>query len=1149
MSFNITIDNGTDKKAGNLSSNRITAENDKSSNSLPLLKKGQQITGVVVSVDDQVTLDFSGQKIKASKDVLSNAKAGDVDTFEVVKVNTNEIELKVLDDQSGNQQKTFMASMITDTDWDSIRTRTEKNAKQTEKESQYQDTKSKLDDIGSRMTQQDCRQIEDDGFPVETYSINGLYEALNRVKSGSSQTEVNAEQMTSFGESALAMRLEQENIPVTTDNLAKLCKALELSKSVENMDDNAIKYMISTGAIPSAQNIYKATYSGNAQRSAGNNALSEEAWSELENQVKDVIKSSGYEVNDENLMDARWLIENNLPLTADTFSDKKDLEKIQSDTDQDEILNRMVEGMKNGINPQDVSLVSPQGASCEQITADINSISDEAITQAVKEGSDLTIKKLVTIQESLAAEEETGEVNTDDSVITSEQTDSETDGEGTETASGTTENAYEAIKAKRQLEEIRLKMTLEAAGQLSKKGFSIETEQLSKVVDELKKLEDTYYQNLLKEADADVTDLSVQTLKDTTQGIEKLKYMPCSVLGKTLSERNSQTITGLLSEGSKLQAEYAKAGEAYETMATVPSGEYGDSIKKAFANADSLLSEMNLDNSDENNRAVRILGYNQMEINEASINQVKAYDQQVTDLMQNLQPSVTVRMIKEGRNPLNIPVSELNDTIYQIKEEQGITSEDKYSTYLHNLEKTDGITSEERKAYIGIYRLLYNIDKSDGSALGSVIKAGREVTLGNLLTAVQTSKKGTIDAAVNDDYGTLQSISHDNITIAEQLSSFSSGEGQQNAAEENSGSDTAEQTQYMNGILKKLKDELSPEALKETGSSLSKAASQSVASTAAPLLSSEQGIWETIKDVPAQELLNELQDAQTAQTNDDAAYTDKVQQIRDLCRNSEQAVRFLNDYQVPATPLNIMMTNHILSNGESPIKKILKMKSDNSDENSENGLKETNDLSDKLINKNSMQEAYEQLDTDAKSALVQACQGEKIDSRTLAELKSMGQQMTFIRTLAQKECYQIPIETDRGITNINLTILRGTQTSGKVTVSVGSEQLGNIKAEFTLKDQALKGYFSSDSREGLEQLQKSTAEIESAAGENNVTIKQMDFGLRGENDSYSYLNSDNSGDGSVSNDTERILYRIARAVVQTVRTAENNGLDFDRAVS
>ena len=124
-----------------------------------------------------------------------------------------------------------------------------------------------------------------------------------------------------------------------------------------------------------------------------------------------------------------------------------------------------------------------------------------------------------------------------------------------------------------------------------------------------------------------------------------------------------------------------------------------------------------------------------------------------------------------------------------MREEQGITSDEKFSTYLRKLEKTDGITPEERKAYIGIYRLLHQVEKSDGAALGAVLKAGQEVTLEHLLTAVRTHRKGGMDAAVDDAFGMLQEVSYDGETITDQLAD-------------------------MKQLLKQMKDFLSPGKLK-----------------------------------------------------------------------------------------------------------------------------------------------------------------------------------------------------------------------------------------------------------------------------------------------------------------------------------------------
>lgn len=1219
MDYSILKEINSGRTTGKLSVNQYTIENSSKGWGLASLKKGQLITGTVVTVGEQVTLDFNGQKITALMSVFGNAIPGEEKTFEVVKASMDEIELKLIEDINKNR-KPFKAIMEKDTDWESVLAQKEKAAQKEEqkagREAEYQQTKTQLERIGATLTELDCKKLEEEGFPVETFTVNGLYHALGRIK-----TELASGQQTKAGLTAaetidaditaakavkdserktlvksedtntIAQKLQQTDLPVTAENVSKVMKALDLSESAARIDDKAMRYLIARDALPTAEYIYKASYSGTSQRQE---QLSEDAWSELESQVKEVIQSAGYEVNDQNLEDAKWLIENKLPLTVETFTYKKKLEELKASYDKETVLNTMMEGMKEGISPAEVPLLSQSMTDPEQIVADLWAIQPETVSVAVKNGSELSIRNLLDIQSKLNAgtsvaqsDQTAAEVGTADVQKTgiteqdemrdakpedinkadtrgadsdlseteaSDKGDSGRDTSDRQSGEGNLKASYEEVRARRQLEEIRLRMTLEAARTLEKKGIKVETQQLSKVVDALRELEDNYYRQYLKEADVSATADNLQILKDTTSSIERLKYIPSYVLGSTLAESNTQTIPSLLNEGLQLQAKLEKAGTAYETLMTVPNREYGDSIKKAFANMDSLLAEMNIENTEENQRAVRILGYNSMEINQEAINQVKAYDQEVTAMIKNLHPEVTVRMLREGINPLGMSINELNQTIDRIKDEQGITSEEKYSTYLRKLEKADIITAEERKAYIGIYRLLYNVEKSDGAALGAVVKAGQEVTLEHLLTAVQTSKKGRLDAAVNDEFGTLQSLTRAKESIAEQISGFAEGTSRQNGEQDSKDRMAEGQIRYLERILREMKEELSPDTLKEAGQNLSQTAGQTTTTawTAYSQPSAEQqGIWETVKDVPVEQLAKLLQKVNTGQALEDEVYAQKVQEIRELCRASEQAVRFLNDYQVPTTSANIHLANQILSNGESPIKRFFKLQKENSAEISENSLKEINDLSDTLSDRHSMEEVYTQLETNAKAVLNQSYSEEKIDSFKLAELKSIAQQMTFIKTLAEKEYYQIPIETDRGVTNMNLTILRGTKETGKVSVTIWSEQLGNVKAELSLKDRTLSGIITSDNSRGLEQLQKNDGQLKEAALESDVTLKQLDYGFqRRDKDSYSYLNPDfNEGTTSMKAETERTLYRLAKAIVRMVRSAENSRSEADLEVS
>lgn len=127
----------------------------------------------------------------------------------------------------------------------------------------------------------------------------------------------------------------------------------------------------------------------------------------------------------------------------------------------------------------------------------------------------------------------------------------------------------------------------------------------------------------------------------------------------------------------------------------------GDSIKKAFAGIPTMLQEMGLESTPENERAVRILGYNRMEITEESIAQIKDWDAEVNTLIDRMKPATVLGMIRDGINPLEHTVTELNEMLAN----RGMTAaqeEESYSKFLWRLDKTNGITAEERQSYIGI---------------------------------------------------------------------------------------------------------------------------------------------------------------------------------------------------------------------------------------------------------------------------------------------------------------------------------------------------------------------------------------------------------------------------------------------------------------
>jgi hypothetical protein len=176
----------------------------------------------------------------------------------------------------------------------------------------------------------------------------------------------------------------------------------------------------------------------------------------------------------------------------------------------------------------------------------------------------------------------------------------------------------------------------------------------------------------------------------------------------------------------------------------------GDSIKKAFRNVDDILIGMDKEITDENRKTVRILGYNSMEMTEENFEKIRQSQNLLTQVTENMKPGKVLSMIRDDVNPLTMPLEELNQ--YLINSESYEEEVDSYSRFLYKLERKQGISEEERKEYIGLYKVLRQIEKGDDAAVGALEKMGAEQTLGNLMTAVRTGRKH-MDYVISKDFG------------------------------------------------------------------------------------------------------------------------------------------------------------------------------------------------------------------------------------------------------------------------------------------------------------------------------------------------------------------------------------------------------------
>jgi len=322
------------------------------------------------------------------------------------------------------------------------------------------------------------------------------------------------------------------------------------------------------------------------------------------------------------------------------------------------------------------------------------------------------------------------------------------------------------VQDRRMLEEVRLHMTVETNLKLLQSGFSIDTAPIEETIEALKNIE----QELAKQyfPRDNQAEVKYQQFKEAGRILQELPKLPAATIGSFAERMTEGTLEQFHGEGKALEAALRKAGESYETLGTAPRADLGDHIRKAFAGVDALLEECAYELTEENRKAVRILGYNRMAITPENIERIKEAAKTVDRVVEQMTPAATLKMIRDGVNPLESTLLQLEEYFESLPQDY-VQETEKYSRFLHRLEHTGQLTKMEKEAFIGCYRLLRQVEKSDGAVIGALVNSGAELNFSNLLSAVRSGHFKGLDAKVDDSLGALSEEAYVKFSISEQI--------------------------------------------------------------------------------------------------------------------------------------------------------------------------------------------------------------------------------------------------------------------------------------------------------------------------------------------------------------------------------------------
>ena len=670
------------------------------------------------------------------------------------------------------------------------------------------------------------------GVEVEGYNDNLDLDTVEQIVG--SRTDAGALVNELVGK--LSDALQKSDMPVTEDNIAELVSAVMEASGIGELSEDAVKYLVVNGKAPTIANVYRAQYSSadNIRQSQGYYSEGQGSygkyyakkadsinWNNLEGRIDAVVKEAGLDTDaaarEQAVGNAKWLVESGIELNAENLSRVTELKNLPLPLNQDDVVALCVTAMQNGKSPVEADMRGerPVAELAHEIVEQVVLISDEAVHEVAEAGKEMNIKNLSEAQKQIDGQQTAA--RTEGQQTAASQTDeSEIDVNIDETADA---QSLKEIQARRQLEEIRLMMTEEANRHLLKAGISVDTTELSQLVEALRAAEDSIRAILFQGESAENNAERALLYEETLTKTKELSGMPAAVLGKILSKFSQSTLLNIHEAGRELQNQLEnqsdqqgddknpgqnwqeKASAAYETLMTEPRRDLGDRIGKAFRNIDDILTDLGLEMNESNRRAVRILGYNRMEINEDNINAVKEADSQVTGVISRMTPAMTLQMIREQKNPLEMTMEEL-EAYLDSKDAEPVQDAEKYSRFLQRLDRTGGINAQEREAYIGIYRMFRQIEKSDGAVIGSLVATGAQMNFKNMLSAVRTAADKNMDVRVDDGFGGLEELITKGKAIDAQINA-----GYQRSSDQNT-DHAAAQERYYARLSGEINDEL-----------------------------------------------------------------------------------------------------------------------------------------------------------------------------------------------------------------------------------------------------------------------------------------------------------------------------------------------------
>jgi hypothetical protein len=533
--------------------------------------------------------------------------------------------------------------------------------------------------------------------------------------------------------------------------------------------------------------------------------------------------------------------------------------------------------------------------------------------------------------------------------------------------------------------------------------------------------------------------------------------------------------------------------QSYETLWTAPRRDMGDSIQKAFANVDDILEDLDLEVNESNQRAVRILAYNQTELTVSNITQMKDVDMKVQRLFRNLTPAVTMELIRSGQNPLDMEIDELNEVVENIQSEMGHKEEERFSKYLWKLERNHEISEEERDSYIGIYRLISQVEQTDGAAIGALLNQGSDITMRNIITAMRSARK-SMDYSVSDNFEGVEGTAKGPRIDAQIMAA------------------------YQTNCVKEAADLLSPEKMAQIDE------------------------WESMTPEQLLEALKNVADEQS-QAVEQQYYSQMVQEYNAILEASDDVYAYLEKYDMKNSANNVLAISRLLENPSNVFEVLFS--EEGKSQSYKEALQEMKDLvmqrfGEAVKTPEEMAQAQETLAEVAERTMqAMIIENETISVKDLKDLRLMNQQLFLCKEKAKEESFLVPVQTGDTITGVSLKIVRGKENKGLVDIFFRGALMEKVAASFEAKENGISGVIATTDEETRRILSDNLGMLVEKINENGTESMDIRVAYVSDLSMWQFEKNTLSETGEKSEVQTKRLYNIAESFIQMVSDLAN----------